>query len=111
MYGNPDIRILETFACGIWNPGDVCLWNPEFCALKPGIQLNESGIALKSAIRNPSSTDNIQYPVPGIRNLWRGIQRFQDCLGHPYMGREQSKMINILVYSSLIRIILFRCYG
>ena len=30
MYGNPDIRILETFACGIWNPGDVCLWNPEF---------------------------------------------------------------------------------
>ena len=30
MYRYPDIRILETFACGIWNPGDVCLWNPEF---------------------------------------------------------------------------------
>ena len=87
MYGYPDIRILETFACGIWNTGDVCLWNPEFKALEPGIQLKESGIPLKSVIRNPSSTDNIQYPVPGIRNPWRGIQRFQDCLGHPYMGR------------------------
>ena len=66
MYGNLDIRILETFACGIWNPGDVCLWNPEFYALEPGIQLNESGIPLKSAIRNPRSTDNIHYPVPGL---------------------------------------------
>ena len=69
MYGNPDIRILETFACGIWNPGDVCLWNPEFCALKPGIQLNESGIALKSAIRNPSSIDSIQYSIDSIQYL------------------------------------------
>ena len=30
------------------------------------IQLEESGIPLKSAIRSPSSTDNIQYPVPGL---------------------------------------------
>ena len=30
------------------------------------IQLEESGIPLKSAIRNPSSTDNIQYPVAGL---------------------------------------------
>ena len=74
MYGNPDIRILEIFACGIWNPGDVCLRNPEpgkeirkrNPALEPGIQLNESGIPLKSAIRNPRSTDNIHYSVPGL---------------------------------------------
>ena len=111
MYGNPDIRILKMFACGFWNQGDVCLRSPEFQALEPGIQLKKSGIQLKSAIRNPSSTDNIQYPVSGIRNPCRGIQRFQECLGLLYMGRQQSKMINILIYSRLIRIIPFRCYG
>ena len=30
MQGDPDYGIQETFACGIRNPGNICLWNLEF---------------------------------------------------------------------------------
>ena len=52
--GNPDFRIRETFACGIWN----------------------TGIFFRG-IRNPwpwNSTIEVLNSLPGIRNPQRGIQ-------------------------------------
>ena len=66
MYVNPDIRILEMFACGIWKPGSM------FANKKSGI-LGFGTRNTTQGIHNPSSTDK-EYPVPGIRKPWRGIQ-------------------------------------
>ena len=38
-----DSGIQEIFACGIQNPGNICLWILESWALKRGIQIKESG--------------------------------------------------------------------
>ena len=56
---NPDSGIRRIFACGIRNPG---LWNPEF------------RIPLTIRNQNPSSSDKVRNPVPGIQNPWLGIQ-------------------------------------
>ena len=53
----PLVRESGSFACGIRNPGKLCLWNLESWTLESGIQLKESGIPLRIGIRNPSSTD------------------------------------------------------
>ena len=55
-YNSPHVMesvfgVRESFSCGIWNLGNVCLWNPESWALKFGIQPDEAGI------QNPSSTE------------------------------------------------------
>ena len=63
LLGESETR--EIFVCGIWNPGKICMWNPDSWILESRIQLKESGIAL---IQNPSSTDKNWNPVPGIRN-------------------------------------------
>ena len=42
---------------GFQNLGNFCSWDPVSWALESGIQLKESGMPLKTAIRNPSSTD------------------------------------------------------
>ena len=46
--GNTDFGIqkLDIFACGIGNPGKLCLLNLESLALESGIQLKKSGIPL-----------------------------------------------------------------
>ena len=54
------------FCSWIENPGNVCFWNPESCALESGIQLKESGIPLTIRIWKPRSTDKesgIQYLI------------------------------------------------
>ena len=70
------------------NPRKFCLWNPKSWALESGIQLEESGIPLKTGIHYPSFTDKVH----GIRNLEfviRGVEsRIQDCLEFPYTGRQ-----------------------
>ena len=48
---------------GSQNPGNICLWNPEYTSKNP-----ES-----HEIQNPSSNDKDLNPVPGIRNPRRGI--------------------------------------
>ena len=40
-----DSGIHDIFACGIWNPGNFELWNPEFWALKSGKQLKKSTLS------------------------------------------------------------------
>ena len=56
------------FSCGIRNPGKIFLRGPESWALKPGIELKESGILLRIGIQNPSSTDKDWNHVSGIQN-------------------------------------------
>ena len=56
--------ILETFACGIRNPGP---WNPEYSCQNP-----ESPLQLESGIQVPLY--KIWRLVIGIRNPRRGIQ-------------------------------------
>ena len=48
-----DSGIQEIFACGIQNPGNICLWILESWALKRGIQIKESGTSLLIGIWNP----------------------------------------------------------
>ena len=61
------------------------MWNPEggkfffvesriLGRLESTIPLKESGIPKTITIRNPISIDEDRNPVPGIRNLRRGIQ-------------------------------------
>ena len=81
----------HVWECWFWNPGHFCLWNPEswkfvswnreFWALQSGIQLKESGIPLKIAIRNPSSTDK-ESGIHGVES------RIQDFLTFRYIGRN-----------------------
>ena len=65
---------------GFRNPGKFCLWNMKYWALKSEIQLKESGIPpkMESRIEVPLKKKN-RNPVPGIWNLWLGIQN-QGCL-------------------------------
>ena len=58
MEGNPDSRIRENFACGIWNPG---LWNPEDSLRNP-----ESHKRLESRIQVPLTKTGINYLESGI---------------------------------------------
>ena len=58
---------------GLQNPGNFCLWYPEYWALESGIQLQESGIQLTIGIQNPSYTDKECNPVIAIQNPRRGI--------------------------------------
>ena len=75
MKRHPDSGIREIFACRIRNPGKFCFWIPESCTLKFEKRLHESGFHLTIVIRNPSCTDKVWNPVPGIRNPARpGIQ-------------------------------------
>ena len=64
--------------------GKICLWNPESQALESGIQPGESGIPLKIAIQNPSSTDKEWDPESTIQN---GV-------GYTYMGRPVTTLNN-----------------
>ena len=48
---------------GLWNPRNLCLWNPEFGALEPGIQLKESRIPLTIGIQNPRLSSISFYGV------------------------------------------------
>ena len=57
------------------NPINFCSWNPESWDLEFGIQLKESGIQRAIGPRNPSFTDKVGNPVPGIRNPRAGIQK------------------------------------
>ena len=67
----------------VWNPESwkICLRNPEFFALEPGIQLKESfKNATRDRIRNPNFFDKefqIQYLESGIHGV---ESRIQDCL-------------------------------
>ena len=65
----------EIYACGIWNPGIFCSWNPESWVLKSGIQLKESGISLTIGIQSPVLLTNTR------------IRYLEDCPGFPYMGQ------------------------
>ena len=42
---------------------NLCLWNPESCALESGIQIKEYGMPLKIWIRNPNSSCKLRNPV------------------------------------------------
>ena len=55
-------------------PGNFFSWNLESWALESGIQLKEYRTLLKIGIQNPNFTNKDRNPVPGIRNLGRGIQ-------------------------------------
>ena len=70
LWGNPDSSIWEIIACGIQNPGNSCLCNPESWALQSGLQLKEYRIPLIIGIRNPSSI----YKETGFQELESGIQ-------------------------------------
>ena len=79
---------LATFN-GFRNPGNFCLWNPEYgefacgirnpenftCGIRtPGFWNPESHYQLESGIQKPSSTDKYWNPVIVIRNPQRGVQ-------------------------------------
>ena len=53
---------------------EIVDWNPESWVLESGLQLKDSRIPLTIGIRNPSSTDRIRNPIPGIQNPRCGIQ-------------------------------------
>ena len=55
-------------------PGSFFSWNPESWALESGIQLKEYRTLVKNGIQYPNFTNKDRNPVPGIRNLGRGIQ-------------------------------------
>jgi len=64
------------------------------------IQLEESGKALTTRIRNPSSTDKesagIQCQVSGIRGMETSIQ---DCLGFPYVWQKLVFIVYITFFN------------
>ena len=88
-----EFGIQETFAHGIRNPENTCLWNPEYRK-----QLHvESGIAIfgnrnpgKQAFWNLEST-----PVPGIWSPHQGVQS-------PEVSRITLHVANYYILSLLI---------
>ena len=69
---------------GFWNPGNVCLWNPESWASDSRIQLKNSESHLESRIQVPLTNAGIEYLESGIRGV---DSRIQDCLT---VGRSTS---------------------
>ena len=68
-----DCGIREIFACGIQNPG---LWNPEYSSKKK--------FTLKNWIQMQAPlTKNLGSRIHGVES------KNQDCLGFPYMDRDQ----------------------
>ena len=60
---------------GFQNPGNFYLWNLESWAFRiRNAAQRISGIPLTIEIRNPSSTDKVRNPAPGIWNPLRGNQ-------------------------------------
>ena len=64
---------------GFRNPGNFCFWNPGSCPWETEIQLQETGIPLTFAMRNPSST---QKDLESSN--WNPESRIPDCLGSIY---------------------------
>ena len=58
---------------GFRNLGNVCLWDPESWALESGIQHKESGMPLKTAIRNPGSTGK-EYGIQYLESVIHGVE-------------------------------------
>ena len=80
--------------CGIRNPRNFCLWNPESWVFESGIQLKESGIPI---IQVHVTKTGMQYLESGIHSM---ESRIQDCDGlFPYMGWRMSIYI---VYISIL---------
>ena len=76
---------------GAWNRRNSCLWIPESWALEPGKQFKESGIPLttESGIQVPLNLESSTLE-PRIHSM---ESRIQDCLGFPYMGRENCRLV------------------
>ena len=63
MYGNLDCGFRESFACGIRNPGNFCLWNSEFSPLESWNTARESGIPLTIAKSAPLTKTQTSLPA------------------------------------------------
>ena len=108
---------------GFRNPRNFFLWNLESWALESRIQLKESGTLLKIGIQNPNFTIKDRNPVPGIRNLGRGIHnpRLSFTLGdysslsvfhHRNQKKERKKKalrIDAVVF--VVVVVFFRVQG
>ena len=64
----------HTMDSAFWNPGNLCLRNPESWVLEPGIQPKESGTQLTIRIQNPRTTEKYWNQVCGIRNPQCGFE-------------------------------------
>ena len=70
----PSICLLPQYSphvrwSGFRNPGNFCLWNPEYWALESRIQLLESRIPLKRGIQNPLAENPFQIVLTAFTRI------------------------------------------